>query len=296
MSPRILHFTRDQVYWECSEMYANELYPAGLLREVRGKDPLEYRLAGKAALLECTGNIDRPFSRDIPHETRTILEEACRCWLWTTVISWYSERALTYRSDILPALSGIAKHLAPLLGSTSQRYVAGMWRDQCMFAQLAWYTWSPSKAKRLPGPTWSWVTTDEPIRFITYMWSFASPLAEDSVAEWTRRVQENPIKSCKVLDAQATLVTADPTGAVNDAFVLLQGHMNGLILAPGKTPERFIGGDPEPVPMELYFDRDDDDAGPLFLFSQYVVSLDVGAPGSQEELRPDPAYLILSPV
>jgi hypothetical protein len=195
LSPRILHFTRDQVYWECSQICASELYPAGLLREVHGKDPLEYRITGKTTLLECVEDIDRPFPRDIPHDTRSILEEACRCWLWATVISWYSERNLTYRSDILPALSGIAKHLAPLVGSTAQRYVAGMWRDQCMFVQLAWYTWSPSTAKRLTGPTWSWVTTDQRIHYTTYMWSFASPLSEDWDAEWTRRISENPKKS-----------------------------------------------------------------------------------------------------
>lgn len=300
LSPRILHFTRNQVYWECSEIYANELHPAGLLGEANGKpEPTDYRIAGKTTLLDSINHIriHGALPQGVPDETRNILDEISRCWLWSLVVVWYTSRALAYRSDILPALSGIAKHLAPHLGRTTRRYVAGMWRDQCMFIQLGWYTVSPSaRISTELGPSWSWVTTDRPVEFPTFGFSVVSPPEGHWDAKWTRLIRENPIKSCKVLKARVKLATADPTGAVKrGGFVLLRGHLNRLVV--GEEEEHcWIGGDVEPIPMTLFFDRADDDASHLFLFSLYTVTLEVKGADNQRVLRPHPAYLILSPV
>lgn len=283
------------MFWECSQIYANELYPAGLLGEAKEKpDPIDYRIAGKSTLLDSINHIHEALPQGVPDETRNIVNKIRRCWLWSVVVVWYTSRALAYGSDILPALSGIAKHLAPYLGRTTRRYVAGMWRNQCMFIQLGWYTVSPSaKISTELGPSWSWVTTDQPVEFPTFIFSGVYPPDGRWDAEWTRRISENPIKTCKVLKAQAKLATADPTGAVKKGgFVLLRGHLNRLVVGEGE--EHFIGGDTEPVPMTLYFDRADDDGRDLFLFSLYTVTLEVKEADSQRVLRP--AYLILSPV
>jgi len=287
------------VYWECNQTCSNELYPAGLVCDIRGKDPTDYRNAGKTTLLECIESINRALPHDIPHETRSLLEKARRCWLWATAVGWYMERHLTYPRDVLPALSGIAKHLAPVLGGTAQGYVAGMWRDQCMFAQLGWFTASPSTAPRsteLLGPTWSWVVaTDTPVQFAPFLWAIVSWSSRHLDVDWARSVRENPIKTCTVLDAQATLATADPTGAVKDGFVLLQGHLNRLTL--GAKQQCFIGG--QPVPMDLYLDSalEENTSDQLFLFSLYSVFLALGIEGKQGGIyRPHPTYLVLSPV
>ncbi|KAK0707087.1 hypothetical protein B0T26DRAFT_484202 [Lasiosphaeria miniovina] len=46
--------------------------------------------------------------------------------------------SLTFHSDKLPALSGIVKHLEPVMGPPTT-YLAGIWKDQYMALQLGWF-------------------------------------------------------------------------------------------------------------------------------------------------------------
>jgi len=53
---------------------------------------------------------------------------------WDTVIQRYSKCQLTYETDKLTALSGLASHVKDILGDTE---VFGMWRRNIEF-QLTW--------------------------------------------------------------------------------------------------------------------------------------------------------------
>ena len=78
--------------------------------------------------------------------------------VWTQIIDKYSFSNLTYQSDRLVALSGIARAVQI---ETEDQYVAGMWRKNLEF-QLCWnlFTTAPQRSPDYRAPTWSWASLD----------------------------------------------------------------------------------------------------------------------------------------
>lgn len=54
---------------------------------------------------------------------------------WGFIITKYSERAITYMKDRLPALAGLATHFHERTGYT---YLAGLWREELPLSLLWW--------------------------------------------------------------------------------------------------------------------------------------------------------------
>jgi hypothetical protein len=77
--------------------------------------------------------------------------------LWNNLIKEYTEMGITHRSDLLPALGGIARSLSPIAPGT---YLAGLWEKGLAF-QLTWYCddfdvdTTPIESESLRRPTWS---------------------------------------------------------------------------------------------------------------------------------------------
>ena len=135
LSPRIIHFAQDQIFWECRESYASESFPRGI--PARCETGI-YRFS-----LGSTEEI---------HKER-FLE------IWSSIVREYTTRELTHNSDKLIAVSALARTLSqnhPAAG----RYVAGIWGNY-IIDQLLWS--SSLLAHRAAGyrsPTWSWASMD----------------------------------------------------------------------------------------------------------------------------------------
>ncbi|KAK1829590.1 heterokaryon incompatibility protein-domain-containing protein [Podospora conica] len=295
LSPRILHFTRTQVYWECESHWASEQYPGGFRDSTKPSyQSLLEDDGGKTNLTALLDGLNRgPMPHMCPDMYRTF-PHTYRAFIWTEVVKWYTRRTLSYPSDIFPALSGIAKHLALLMGSSTGCYRAGMWMDLCMVTQLAWYTFFETESPRLSAaPTWSWASIDEAVFFRPYMFPALSPL----IRIWVSR-------TCDLVDAQTTLATQDPTGAVSGGWIILEGHMNRMFLGSDtrdSTLSQVIIGD-STVSLEVHLDQspDQDNASAnLFLFSLFVQGLQWKLSHSTGETLfrefEEPTYLILSP-
>jgi hypothetical protein len=72
------------------------------------------------------------------------------------MVTEYTMRWLTYPSDVLPALSGLANAMARTHGCS---YLAGLWNEDLKIG-LAWYfrcSRQPA-AKTVGIPTWSWAS------------------------------------------------------------------------------------------------------------------------------------------
>lgn len=137
---RILHFTREQVYWECIKHDADEVYPYG-----------------------------SPFGRiwyfSRPFTMLTTGDRAEWDHMWAKIVEQYSGRKLTYEKDKLPALSGLAQQMRY---SPEDKYLAGLWR-QSLPHGLFWFT-STRNAKRpkeYRAPSWSWASLDSSV--VLYM-------------------------------------------------------------------------------------------------------------------------------
>jgi hypothetical protein len=92
LSPRILHFTENELIWECSE----------------------------GIECECSGIHDTYW--DVPNKTTSL----SRLWAdeplskidrqWQDIVSLYTAKSLTFSNDIFPALQGLAKMVPPKMG------------------------------------------------------------------------------------------------------------------------------------------------------------------------------------
>lgn len=92
---------------------------------------------------------------------------------WLDSVETYSSRKLTYASDRLKAISGAARFIEGLhhMDGKPKRYLAGVWEDNYLPAQLSWvYDESSLSCTELMGllqdkeryiaPSWSWASRD----------------------------------------------------------------------------------------------------------------------------------------
>lgn len=141
ISKRKLIFGEDQLYWECNDSIKTE---TGLLDE--WEDMAEDRLYNPPF---------RAFSEpqlQFPGGMKIIFS------LWNDAVEVYSDCFLTYETDKLPSLSGLAQIYKQRTGYT---YVAGLWLEE-MPQALLWHR--PDKAVRHSkdqyiAPSWSWAST-----------------------------------------------------------------------------------------------------------------------------------------
>ena len=76
------------------------------------------------------------------------------------VVSKYTYRRLTYRSDKLVAISALARHVHETFGSGVE-YLAGLWRVHLPY-QLLWTSGGPnaSRSENYIALSWSWASID----------------------------------------------------------------------------------------------------------------------------------------
>lgn len=153
LSPRVLHFGRTQLAWECRELDACETYADGLPAAqensqsiIKGLDP---DIDGKK--LQSMG--DSQSSRNL-HAYH----------LWNKIVTLYTTGDLTVASNKLVALSGLAKKMQIML---QDEYLAGLWKVT-LASDLLWMVMSGKQANGLPStrtaqyraPSWTWATLD----------------------------------------------------------------------------------------------------------------------------------------
>ncbi|CAK3877547.1 Hypothetical predicted protein [Lecanosticta acicola] len=203
LAPRVLHFGRNQILWECRDQYAAEIYPEEISPDF-WKMPTHMHF-------------------DAPYED------------WSRIVSRYSRCSLTKKSDKLIAVSGLAKQVGSRL---NDEYVAGMWR-QDLAIQLFWSTRGfygtpvcgpaqsifgkrPSKrAQPYRAPSFSWAATDAEIRYSLYS-------AEEN--------RHSIIEAVEVVDVQLEHVTKDTYGAVSGGYLDLRCFLKKLFLPSGQSP------------------------------------------------------------
>jgi hypothetical protein len=128
---------------------------------------------------------------------------------WSKIVSDYSHLNLTYATNVLPALSGIARSVEHLLPG---KYIASLWERNIAY-QLTWnlaYQDVPGNSYERPlhrpspkRPTFSWISYSEPARF-----GFLS-------AKYT------PLST--LISSDVRLATADPRGRILSASICLKG-------------------------------------------------------------------------
>lgn len=111
---------------------------------------------------------------------------------WLHLVQSYSHLDLTFKTDRLPALSGISAHVA---SKTDDKYVAGLWRGD-IAAGLLWYVWPcqpAAQGQTYVAPSWSWAS---------------------AASVWMLDPARRGFVSLVVEDVKSTLASSNPFGEV----------------------------------------------------------------------------------
>ena len=149
LARRNIYFTDTQLFWECSELCANETYPFGL--------PKAFEIPGNSVDPDRDGASRREREGLVPAPELHAFD------LWGDIITQYTMGRLTYQTDRLAALSGLASSFQQ---HTRSRYLAGLW-ERHLAPQLLWRPLDDYSggAKPLPvqsyiAPSWSWASVN----------------------------------------------------------------------------------------------------------------------------------------
>jgi hypothetical protein len=143
LSPRILHFTQRQLFWECRRAFCGE--------DLVPRDH---------------GSVQPVFVLQMRAQSDIISKIHVWC---TWVLRHYTEASLTVPADRLPAISAMARLFYEEMKSP---YIAGLWKEGLWYT-LCWYRCdSENRASRegpYIAPSWSWASVNAPISWLIHM-------------------------------------------------------------------------------------------------------------------------------
>jgi hypothetical protein len=121
-APRVLYFGKNQLMWECLSTHRCEIFPNDI--------PWHHSDKAIDELLEISPTDNGTKSKSLSSYISV---------LWTNLITNYSSCDLTYSSDRLPAVAGIAKRFKQI---TNDRYLAGIWSSHKL-EMMGWPVFLP---------------------------------------------------------------------------------------------------------------------------------------------------------
>ncbi|KAG4438505.1 hypothetical protein IFR05_006028 [Cadophora sp. M221] len=146
--PRTINFTDKEIVWECREMGICQCHLGNSALPTKTSKQRHY-----SALRDPPGN----YGQEITGAEKE----------WFNAIEKYSCLQLTYYSDRLIAISGIAKQFAMTQGAILGEYFGGVWSNSLPIA-LLWTceNGEPVHARPTPSyaPTWSWASVSSTIQ------------------------------------------------------------------------------------------------------------------------------------
>lgn len=167
LSPRTFHFGWRQVYWQCRENEACEIFP---------RSDLKWTAPSTAIWSQWTDSMGTRAALDAIVANSSYIDVLHR--RWRDLITAYSVCRLSHEEDIFVAMQGLVNEFSD---RTGEKWVAGFWRSQ-LPGDLCWITqWNhPSLVRRLNrnslpkarpskwrAPSWSWAATLLPAFFLT---------------------------------------------------------------------------------------------------------------------------------
>ena len=206
LASRCLVFCEDEVVWECQSCC---LCGCGGKQEhfIRsGWSPSALEYPYRKMLLPLAK--DEPFQLDGTGTVKYFADAKAAYSFWDTAVNDYSRRALTWKTDRLPAISAVSSIVAE---ATGDRYLAGLWRGDLLIG-LAWRAREPPEHD--PRPHW---------KYIAPTWSWASRPTGASFPLGRSRDISGTNLEASVLDAWTVLEGQNPYGSVSDAAIVLSG-------------------------------------------------------------------------
>lgn len=184
LTPRILHFTHQQIFWQCPSLTACESSPSSLPLGVHGADT----------------KLELKWRRALHQDRLTDLDTADLNAIWQHIVRSYTSCNLTFSGDKLIALSGIATAMQRGL---DEKFLAGLWdattvQDRPLADLGDQLCWTAKSGKKIDG--------SRCVRYKDYIvpsWSWAS--IDGVVTLRDRIIERNPIPTFEIKTASVTL-------------------------------------------------------------------------------------------
>ncbi|KAF8860218.1 HET-domain-containing protein [Acephala macrosclerotiorum] len=220
LSARFIHFGAQQVFWECREIIASEMYKNGVPSDIASDGIVAKR-------------------DDMEWEDMSANDRREKVYtVWCDLVHNYSGYGLTVETDKLIAISGIAKRIQEI---SDDQYLAGMWKSHLPVG-LLWRVWRSRRPYALSAsyraPSWSWASVKERV-FLNSQEPFPG------------------IELVKDRDFQASTVLAsnDPTGEIVSASLRMSAFLITVIYKhdpEGRISQLFMDGQWSDVSNQWY--------------------------------------------
>jgi hypothetical protein len=204
LSPRKLHFTEEQMFWECSGIFACETFPRGMPAVYEHSTSRHHRMSAQALCNNDTAQIYKT---------------------WGRICEDYSRAALTYTSDRLIAFAGVVAEFRNRL--PEDIYLAGVWKGDLvtglLWKAMALDGWpsQPNGSRELHAVPY--ITASVPSNYRAPSWSW---LGKNCSIFWPTKNRYQARNLVEILDASIELVNeAEPAGDMNGGYVTLRGHL-----------------------------------------------------------------------
>ncbi len=190
LSPRLLQFGPTEVIWACNHEIDCEC------QRMKG------HYSNKSG-----------FTHAMDIEREDFAASDAVSW-WSAMMDEYMHRGLSFESDRLVALSGVAKLMQSALRHSGfpHGYFAGLWQTD-FTQQLGWCVDSPfNRPTTYRAPSWSWAS----LQPREHESGRRPELNGSGVTHWNSNTM-----IASVVDIHCTTTTSDPTGAISDGFLML---------------------------------------------------------------------------
>lgn len=183
LSPRLLHFSTNQILWDCATLSASEVFPKGLPEPLDHHVPSTDRHWRERLQTTATINIATSpppsTSNSQPSSSPSFFAGAAAAdsldAFWASAVRSYTACQLTFGRDKAIAVWGVAKVVRDAWGG-DEAYAEGMW-ERKLEEQLAWRvvdrTWARRGVVAVEGradnvverraPSWTWVGLDDAV-------------------------------------------------------------------------------------------------------------------------------------
>ena len=191
LSARILHFGKYLLMWECRMQTESEGDPS--TRQIKFLNSK----SGNMVSYEPTH-----FEQLLFQEVTSPLQRDGLIDIWHAIVDQYSHRSLSYVTDKLPAISGLASEFQRITGD---EYCAGLWRRDFPHT-LCWEPSLPCK---------------EPSMYLAPSWSWASLETGVSYPGFSKHRKSH----VELLEVKVSASGLNPLGRVKNGFIRLSGRL-----------------------------------------------------------------------
>jgi hypothetical protein len=192
LARRVLHFTDDEMVFECKNDVQCEC--GGATLKGRSANPL------KSYYRQVLNKVYYGHFADNAWEA------------WTTVVTPFIRMSLTYRTDALPAVAGIASRFD---GQELGNYVAGLWSNYLDIG-LFWIAEinRPREKPEWTGPSFSWVSLAGTCVVDNLYWYLLTPDHREQLQ-----------KHFEITDIMINVAGLNPLGSVESASLHIHGYL-----------------------------------------------------------------------